>query len=104
MSSEASLSTFKLLKTDRLVVQADESALQPTHHLWNNRGTWWCHLTVRRACGQDQRLRFSLKTKIQDVAIERRDKVRRALAQQQGTVVVGNSPAAVQYRERKKKP
>ena len=32
------------------------------HHLWNNNGTWWCHLTVHLPGFQKERLRVSLET------------------------------------------
>ncbi len=32
------------------------------HHLWNNNGTWWCHLTLHLPDYTKQRLRLSLKT------------------------------------------
>jgi len=32
------------------------------HHLWNNNGTFWCHLTVHLADFTKQRLRLSLGT------------------------------------------
>jgi len=35
----------------------------PNHHLWNNRGVWWCHLTVHKADATAERMRFSLKTR-----------------------------------------
>lgn len=42
----------------------------PDHHLWNNRGTWWCHFTLHRADYTAERVRVSLKTR--DVAEARR--------------------------------
>jgi hypothetical protein len=32
------------------------------HHLWNNNGTFWCHLTVHLPDFTKQRLRLSLET------------------------------------------
>jgi len=32
------------------------------HHLWNNNGTFWCHLTVHFADFTKKRLRLSLET------------------------------------------
>ena len=40
----------------------------PNHHLWNNRGVWWCHLTVHKNDATSERLRFSLKTRDLDSA------------------------------------
>ncbi len=42
----------------------------PDHHLWNNRGTWWCHFTLHRSDYTAERVRVSLKTR--DVAEARR--------------------------------
>ena len=38
------------------------NAQNPDHHLWNNHGTWWCHLTLHTAHGRKHRVRCSLKT------------------------------------------
>ena len=32
------------------------------HHLWNNHGTWWCHLTLHLPDFTKRRLRLSLET------------------------------------------
>jgi hypothetical protein len=32
------------------------------HHLWNNNGTFWCHLTVHLPDFTKRRLRLSLET------------------------------------------
>ena len=32
--------------TGTLAVRTAEE--NPDHHLWNNRGTWWCHFTLHR--------------------------------------------------------
>lgn len=45
----------------------------PNHHLWNNRGTWWCHFTVHRPDSTKQRLRRSLGTRHLQEAREIRD-------------------------------
>ena len=45
------------------------------HHLWNNRGTWWCHITVRKPDTTTERMRFSLKTKDVEKARYRRDRI-----------------------------
>ena len=34
----------------------------PNHHLWNNNGTFWCHLTVHLSNYTKTRLRLSLET------------------------------------------
>jgi hypothetical protein len=33
------------------------------HHLWNNHGTWWCHLTLHLPDYTKRRLRLSLGTR-----------------------------------------
>jgi len=38
------------------------NATNPDHHLWNNYGTWWCHLTIPAARGRKRRVRCFLKT------------------------------------------
>lgn len=44
------------------------------HHLWNNRGIWWCHFTVHQNA-QSKRMRFSLKTDDVLKARRLRDKI-----------------------------
>jgi hypothetical protein len=34
----------------------------PLHHLWNNNGTWWCHLTIHLPGFTKERVRISLET------------------------------------------
>lgn len=43
------------------------------HHLWNNNGTWWCHLTLHASNGTKQRVRRSLKTRDLATARHHRD-------------------------------
>jgi hypothetical protein len=45
------------------------------HHLWNNRGVWWCHLTIHQSDGTAKRMRFSLKTRDIEKARTRRDRI-----------------------------
>lgn len=52
----------------------------PDHHLWNNRGTWWCHFTLHRTDHTAERIRVSLKTRDLAVARRRRDELLGALA------------------------
>ncbi len=47
----------------------------PNHHLWNNRGVWWCHVTVHKPDATAERLRFSLKTRDVDKARSLRDRI-----------------------------
>ena len=55
----------------RLSLRTD--ARNPDHHLWNNHGTWWCHLTLHTANGRKCRVRRSLKTASVEKARQRRD-------------------------------
>ena len=52
----------------------------PNHHLWNNRGTWWCHFTLHRSDYTAERVRVSLKTRNIDEARTRRDELLHAVA------------------------
>ncbi|MDP4584792.1 MAG: hypothetical protein NWR21_11455 [Verrucomicrobiales bacterium] len=63
-------------------VRASRSGLEsnPDHHLWNNRGTWWCHFTLHRADYTAERIRVSLKTRDVEVARSRRDELLGSLA------------------------
>ena len=63
---------------DRLAVRVDSS--NPDHHLWNNRGTWWCHFTLHKADYTAERVRVSLKTRDQGEARARRDELLTAIA------------------------
>ncbi len=45
----------------------------PTHHLWNNNGTWWLHYTEHLADFTKRRVRRSLRTHDLELAIRRRD-------------------------------
>lgn len=45
------------------------------HHLWNNRGVWWCHITVHGPHNTSERVRFSLRTKRLERARVLRDKI-----------------------------
>lgn len=63
----------------RLALRVNEE--NPNHHLWNNRGVWWCHLTVHKNDATSERLRFSLKTRDLDSARDRRDRILRDIAE-----------------------
>jgi hypothetical protein len=47
----------------------------PDHHLWNNNGTFWCHLTVHLADFTKKRLRVSLRTHDVERARQLRDEL-----------------------------
>ena len=61
----------------RLAVRTSET--NPNHHLWNNRGTWWCHFTVHCGDFTARRVRVSLKTRTLETARRRRDAILRDL-------------------------
>lgn len=48
-------------------------AHNPDHHLWNNHGTWWCHLTLHLPDFTKRRLRRSLGTACREEARHIRD-------------------------------
>ncbi|MEM6915838.1 MAG: hypothetical protein AAF491_04655 [Verrucomicrobiota bacterium] len=52
----------------------------PNHHLWNNRGTWWCHYTIHRPDYTSERIRVSLKTRELERARQRRDEILKAFS------------------------
>ena len=56
------------------------NATNPDHHLWNNNGTWWCHLTLHSLDGRKHRVRRSLRTSQLDAARRRRDALLTRLA------------------------
>jgi hypothetical protein len=56
-----------------------ESDENENHHLWNNRGTWWCHFTLHRPDYTSERIRVSLKTRDLSEARIRRDELLHAL-------------------------
>lgn len=62
-----------LLKKTKLALRVNDE--NPNHHLWNNRGVWWCHLTVHKGDATSERLRFSLKTREVEKARLRRDNI-----------------------------
>jgi hypothetical protein len=58
----------------RIVPAADPDDVDPDHHLWRNGNLWWIAFTVHRGY-QQERLRFSLKTRDVVEARRRRDAV-----------------------------
>lgn len=52
----------------------------PDHHLWNNRGTWWCHFTLHGSDYTTERVRVSLRTREIAEARSRRDLLLQSLA------------------------
>jgi len=43
------------------------------HHLWNNHGIWWCHLTFHLSDYTKHRMRLSLDTRDLSAARQLRD-------------------------------
>ena len=62
---------------DHLAVRVDGA--NPNHHLWNNRGTWWCHFTLHKPDYTAERVRVSLKTRDLQQARARRDSLLAAI-------------------------
>ena len=60
-------------KTQKIIMKINEG--NENHHLWNNRGIWWCHVTVHKSDATSERMRFSLKTRDVLKARERRDRI-----------------------------
>jgi hypothetical protein len=48
------------------------------HHIWDNNGTWWCHLSIECRTGPAKRIRFSLRTNDVREARKRRDQIMNA--------------------------
>ena len=47
----------------------------PNHHLWNNNGKWWCHLTIHYSDYTAERQRIPLHTRDINEARLLRDKL-----------------------------
>lgn len=47
----------------------------PLHHLWNNHGVWWIHYTILINGVRQRRMRYSLRTRDQTEAQEKRDRI-----------------------------
>ena len=61
------------MKKSKLSVRVNRK--NANHHLWNNNGKWWCHLTVHHPDYTTERRRLSLNTRDLHVAKQRRDKL-----------------------------
>ena len=61
------------MKQSKLSVRVNRK--NSNHHLWNNNGKWWCHLTVHKPDYTVERRRLSLNTRDLDIAKRRRDKL-----------------------------
>ncbi|MFL2480891.1 MAG: hypothetical protein ACJ0K4_15210 [Verrucomicrobiales bacterium] len=60
-------------RENTLSIRVDEK--NPFHHLWNNNGTWWLHLTMHGHDSTKKRIRRSLRTKDCSKAVLLRDKI-----------------------------
>ena len=61
------------MKQSKLSVRVNRK--NANHHLWNNNGKWWCHLTLHHSDYTSERRRLSLNTRDLDVARQRRDRL-----------------------------
>jgi hypothetical protein len=57
------------------IVELSDRRYGPDHHIWDNNGTWWCHLSLARTRGRAKRIRFSLHTNNRREAQRRRDQI-----------------------------
>lgn len=71
-----------MLKKTKLALRMNDE--NPNHHLWNNRGVWWCHLTLHKTDATSERMRFSLKTRDVEQARQRRDNIFTDIAKHYG--------------------
>lgn len=67
-----------LLAMKNKIVELPDRDYGADHHIWNNNGTWWCHLSLERRSKPAKRIRFSLKTKKVGEARKRRDQIMKA--------------------------
>jgi hypothetical protein len=74
---------------NRPIISARHRA-NDNHHLWNNHGTWWCHLTVHLPDYTKKRLRLSLDTRDAEQARRLRDGMRALFS----NVIAGRANAA----------
>ena len=61
------------MKQSKLSIRVNRK--NANHHLWNNNGKWWCHLTLHHPDYTSERRRLSLNTRNLDVARQRRDRL-----------------------------
>ena len=61
------------MKQSKLSVRVNRK--NANHHLWNNNGKWWCHLTAHKPDYTAQRHRIPLHTRDVSEARQRRDKL-----------------------------
>ena len=61
------------MKQSKLSIRVNRK--NSNHHIWNNNGKWWCHLTLHHPDYTSERRRLSLNTRNLDVARQRRDRL-----------------------------
>jgi len=61
------------MKQSKLSVRVNRK--NANHHIWDNNGKWWCHLTLHHPDYTSERRRLSLNTRDLDVARQRRDRL-----------------------------
>lgn len=66
--------TMPTMQTD-IVISLRVNDSNENHHLWNNRGIWWCYITIYRQNKTTERLRFSLRTRSVKRARKLRDNI-----------------------------
>ena len=76
------------MKQSKLSIRVNRK--NQNHHLWNNNGKWWCHLTVHNQDYTAKRHRVPLHTRDIAEARQRRDQL---LAQWTGEVFRGEVAA-----------
>lgn len=60
------------------IIERKDRKYGADHHIWDNNGTWWCHLSLARSRGPAKRVRFSLSTANRAEARKRRDIIMKA--------------------------
>jgi hypothetical protein len=68
--------SFLIMKNK--LVELPDRKYGANHHIWDNNGTWWCHLSLERRSGPAKRIRFSLRTNNVREARKRRDLIMNA--------------------------
>ena len=76
LSPEGLISEAQRVK--KKIVALPDRKYGANHHIWDNNGTWWCHLSLARRTGRAKRIRFSLRTDNVGEARKRRDLIMNA--------------------------
>ena len=67
--------TDHLMENVKHLVLKPQDLTAPNHHIYDNRGVWWCYMTLYFYGGTSDRIRFSLNTREVERARINRDKV-----------------------------